>query len=126
VRGLLGPHEERVAAAVLANRHAVAHGQVRQVAVHGVALALVAVLAALVLPVSTQRKQSRWGGVSSWFSLLLSVVHTAYRWCVYGDTGRSARTVWSCVGACGVIGRGGKRAEETTGVGSQLPSCPGW
>jgi hypothetical protein len=50
VRALLGPHEERVAAAGLAHGHAVAHGEVGQVGVHGVALAVVAVLAALVLP----------------------------------------------------------------------------
>lgn len=53
VRPLFGPHEERVAAAFLAHGHAVAHGNISEVAVHGVALALVAVLAALVLPASS-------------------------------------------------------------------------
>lgn len=49
-RGLLGPHPRGVAAAGAANGHAVAHGDVRQVVGDGVALAVVAVLAAVVLP----------------------------------------------------------------------------
>lgn len=49
-RGLLGPHPRWVAAAGAADGHAVAHGDVRQVVGHGVALAVVAVLAAVVLP----------------------------------------------------------------------------
>ena len=60
VRPLFGPHEERVAAAVLAHGHAVAHGEVGEIAVHGVALALVAVLAAVVLPVLRREFRVRY------------------------------------------------------------------
>ena len=46
----LRPHPERIAAAALAHGHAVAHGDVREVGVHGVALAVVAGPAAVVFP----------------------------------------------------------------------------
>ena len=46
----LRPHPERIAAAALAHGHAVAHGDVREVGVHGVALAVVAGPATVVFP----------------------------------------------------------------------------
>ena len=46
----LRPHPERIAAAALAHGHAVAHGDVREVGVHGVALAVVAGSATVVFP----------------------------------------------------------------------------
>ena len=47
---LLCPHPDWVPATLPADGHAVAHGQVREVVVNGVTLALVAVLAAVILP----------------------------------------------------------------------------
>ena len=47
---LLCPHPVRVPAPLSADRRTVANGEVREVVEHGVTLALVAVLAAVILP----------------------------------------------------------------------------
>ena len=51
---LLCPHPVRIPTALSANRGAVANGEVREVVEHGVTLALVAVLAAVILPVRVE------------------------------------------------------------------------